>query len=112
MIFSLSENHKNNFTFTSDADLDVFCFFNVDHSVFVPENLFWNSVYASLKRKKNVLILEAALSTYPSWNSTLRWDVGEHYLWLAPRSLSYIQQSFPAQPTDLATLKAQLSSLK
>lgn len=111
MIFSFSDN-SNDLVISARVNLDIFCFFKIDNSVNVPDELWFPALCASLRRKREVLVLESTVSSFPSWDSSKRWVVGDHWLWLAPRSLSSIQQFYSENSTTYDLMKSQLISSK
>lgn len=111
MIFSLSEKTSSDVVFSLD-NTDIFCFFYSQNSVSVPESLWLKAIAASLKMKRNVLILEEPISSAAAVLTAQRWHAGEHFLWLAPRALSVLLEA----PLDISnsykTLKIHLSTFK
>jgi len=83
---------------------DCFCFFSAPGAVEVPREAFWISVLTSLKMKKNVLILDRPLDCAPFVLSE-RWVVGEHFLWLAPRSFSTIFEAILGKTMNYSDLR-------
>ena len=110
MIFSLSES-ASSFIVNEIPDTDIFCFFHSQNSVSVPSELLWISIIASLKMKKNVLILEENLTELPSLG-TSRWVVGEKFLYLAPRSSSVLLEATSRNSITYPAVKAHLTSFK
>ncbi len=51
------------------------------------------AVLASLRRRNCVLILEPRISAWPTWDETKRWQVGEGFIWLAPRARGKISST-------------------
>lgn len=111
MIFSLSNSTSFEVDFSSDTT-DLFCFFHSQNSVKVPQEFWLQAVVSSLKLKKNVLILETPIGPLPLLNSTARWEVGESYLWLAPRSLSVLLEAASQKSMTYNLLKSRLSLSK
>jgi len=89
VIFSFSETPLQKLNFSYEQT-DIFCFFQTDNSIKIPGEFWLHAITTSLKMKKNVLLLEENLPLPPAINSVLRWQVGDEYLWLAPRSLSVL----------------------
>jgi hypothetical protein len=73
--------------------LDIYSFFEVNHSISCPSELWFECVCSSLKRKHAVLILENPVSI-PVIDSTRRWQTGDNWSWLAPRSLSVVLEAY------------------
>lgn len=111
MIFSFSDKSFQKINFEIDQT-DVFCFFHSENAVKVPADLWLRAVATSLKMKKNVLILEENLSLPPSINSSQRWQMGDQFLWLAPRSLSVLLEAHNTILGGYGTMKASLTTFK
>lgn len=92
MIFSFS-NEPKEIKLEQSEQLDIFCFFNVSHSIHCPEELWFKAICSSLRRKHSVLILEKEILSFPQWDSTKRWIASDHWSWLAPRSLSTLLEA-------------------
>jgi hypothetical protein len=111
MIFSLSNSTSFEVDFSSDTT-DLFCFFHSQNSIKVPQEFWLKAVTSSLKLKKNVLILESPITSLPLPTTTARWEVGENYLWLAPRSLSVLLEASNDKSITYDLLKFRLSKSK
>jgi hypothetical protein len=111
MIFSFFENGPVSAPLETEGT-DLFCFFKTPTSILVPEAIWLLSICASLKLKKNVLILEEPLTKLPSLDITSRWQVGERFLWLAPRSLSVLLEAQNKKTSTYESLKESLSNFK
>jgi len=111
MIFSFSEKSCQKINFEIDQT-DIFCFFHPENAIKIPEKYWLQAVASSLKMKKNVLILEANLNAVPDINAAKRWQPGEHYLWLAPRSLSVLLEAPHAVSATYSSIKTHLKSFK
>ncbi len=92
MIFSFQEKPIQKLNFTH-LETDIFCHFYSENAVLVPSELWLQAVATTLKMKRNVLILEKNLPAFPSINVTQRWQVGEDFLWIAPRALSVLLEA-------------------
>lgn len=90
---------------------DIFCFFSASSSINVPSTEWWKAVAASLRLKKEVLILEENLSPIQI-NSSARWLTGEKFLWLPPRSLSVFLEATHENSETYLLVKASLISRK
>lgn len=110
MIFSLSDKVKAH-GLTDLPESDVFCFYHCDAAVIVPVEIMWTAVVASLKLKKNVLILESNLAQIPSLG-TARWLAGEDFLWLAPRASSVLLEAIQKNSGSYPSIKTYLTSFK
>ena len=78
---------------------DIFCLFASENTIKLPSEAWLNSIVCSLKMKTNVLILDEHIEQPPELNITQRWQVGAHFLWLAPRSLSVLLEA----PHDISS---------
>lgn len=107
--FSKTENHAVDL---NPINTDVFCYFSFEDSVFVPADLWLKAIATSLKLKRNVLILEKPLKEIPEIRATARWQVGDDFLWLAPRSLSPILKAVHTSSSTYSGLKTHLRTLK
>lgn len=111
MIFSFSDKSFEKINF-STINTDVFCFFHSVNAVKVPENFWFHAITSSLKLKKDVLILEHNMTVFPSINTTQRWQVGDGFLWLAPRSLSVLFEATNVKQDSYIAIKAFLNHRK
>lgn len=111
MIFSLENSPRGN-VFFELPNTDVFCFFHSEQSVSITRELWFTSVCASLKLKNNVLILEQPFESIPELNFSLRWQTGEGFLWLAPRSFSVLFEASNQFSGSYESIKAFLSTSK
>ncbi len=100
MMLSLEINYK--------TDLDVISFFPVENAVHSSFELWFQVAAASLKMKHSVLILEEKIP-FPQYNDKARWDQGDHWLWLHPRSLSTLKV---ANSTEFSAFKSLLKNSK
>ncbi len=91
--------------------VDIFCYFPAAHSTLVPVYLWKDAVAASLRMKKEVLILEENLAEIPL-NSNARWLVGDQFLWLPHRSLSVFLEATHDISITYPLLKSSLLSRK
>lgn len=111
MIFSLSDVKGEAPAFSFDQT-DIFCFFHSENSVHVPSHLWLEAIAATLKQKKNALILESSFLHAPMINSSQRWHAGPEFLWLAPRSLSVLLEAPEELSGTYKRLKEHLSKFK
>lgn len=111
MIFSLSKV-ENDLSIPSLVDTDIFCFFRVNHAVTADENLWWKMICASLRGKRNVLILESKISAWPLYHPKERWQTGDNWSWLTPRSLSVISSAYDFSPMSFQDFKSFLTTSK
>ena len=112
MIFSFPGKKSSKKIDFKIPQTDIFCLFESEHTVKLPSQAWLNSIVCSLKMKTNVLVLEEHIERPPELNITQRWQVGAHFLWLAPRSLSVLLEA----PHDISksydSLKNFLKSSK
>ncbi len=111
MIFSLSKN-LNSFPVKALPRVDVFCFFKVTSAVSCPSELWFLAVCSSLRMKQEVLILGEETAVLPAWDAKKRWDSGENWCWLSPRSLSVITEAYGQKAMDFQQFKSFLKSSK
>lgn len=111
MIFSLSNQTAHNLAFTLE-NADIFCFFSAAESVVLPAQSWHLAVSASLRMKREVLLLEEPMKQLPELNRTQRWQVGEKYLWLAPRALSVFLLAHNEISNSYDSVKKTLTSSK
>lgn len=111
MIFSLSERVSDPLNFEVPST-DIFCFFHSQNAIKVPA-LFWLlAITSSLRLKQNVLILEENLAETPLLNTSQRWQVGEHFLWLAPRAASVLLEAHFINSISYKSAKELLKTFK
>lgn len=111
MIFSLSEE-KNNLIIPKLELIDVICFFHIEKAIEVDSSLWWEIIRANLKIKHSVLILESDIQSFPTWDSSQRWQVGENWCWLTPRSLNVISSAYKNNPMKFQDFKNFLKNNK
>lgn len=111
MIFSLSEK-PNPILLEAKTGVDIFCFFETSPSIHCPAELWFSAVCSSLRMKHEVLLLEESVSVLPQWEQRKRWDSGENWCWLSPRSLSVISGAYEQMPLNFQEFKAFLKSSK
>ncbi len=111
MIFSLSSTVEGEIDFHI-PNTDIFCFFYSQSMTSIPESVWLQAVCASLKMKRNVLILESLRSHAPELNTAGRWLVGDEFLWLAPRAKSVLLEAPDSNSTSYKSLKVRLTSSK
>ena len=91
---------------------DIFCFFHSKNAVFFPRDCWVTAVAASLKMQKNVLLLESHREQAPVVNLSQRWEVGENYLWIAPRGLSVLIKAANENSASYPDIKIHLGTFK
>lgn len=111
MIFSLGRSEKY-LSLPSLSGTDIYCFFHIQHSVQADESLWWRMITASLRGKRNVLILEREIEDFPRFNEKARWETGDNWSWLTPRCLSVISKAYEAQPMSFQDFKTYLTNSK
>jgi hypothetical protein len=110
MIFSFSEDDPSEVKIVL-PNTDIFCFFAATHAVGVPSSEWWKAVAASLRIKKDVLILEKNITLFTSHPSA-RWLISESFLWLSPRSLSVFLEASHQNSNTYHLLKSKLRCFK
>ena len=111
MIFSFSAELSGKINFEI-ANTDIFCFFQPGNAVSIPAELWILAIASSLKMKKNVLILEEELAVSPLINSAQRWQVGDQFLWVAPRGISALLKADHLISDRYQSMKAYLKNFK
>jgi hypothetical protein len=111
MIFSFEQLPATDIEFSLEKT-DIFCFFHSEKAVFVPRDSWVTAVCASLKMKKNVLLLESHREQPPVVNQSQRWEVGEDYLWIAPRALSVLIKAANENSDSYPDIKIHLGTFK
>lgn len=94
------------------STVDNYSFFEVPNSISCPSELWFECVCASLKRKQSVLILEAPLVSMPVIDGARRWQTGDNWSWLTPRSLSVVLAAYQDKLVKYEDFKIFLSSSK
>ncbi len=95
-----------------EKKLDLYSFFPIENSFSCPETEFYFCLCSSLRRKHEVLILHAPFNSLPLWDSSKRWCVGENWVWLSPRSLSFIKSEFSSKWLSFSQLSHRLLNCK
>ena len=111
MIFSLADYPSARVNVEID-NTDIFCLFSTEKSVHVTSTLWLQAISASLKMKRNVLLLESPIESDSQILKAQRWHAGENFLWLAPRSLSVLLEAPFEVSSSYKTLKIHLSQFK
>ena len=111
MIFSLADK-DHDLVLPELSNTDIFCFFSASHAVNVPAELWFQAMCSSLRMKREVLLLEASIDHFPSWNGRARWDSGDNWSWLAPRALSVITMAYQESSMDFQYFKLFLKNAK
>ena len=111
MIFSFpgKSTHKIDFEI---LQTDIFCLFESKNTIKLPSEAWLNSIVCSLKMKTNVLILKEHRAQPPVLNISQRWQVGDDFLWLAPRSLSVLLEAPHDISSSYDSLNNYLKSFK
>ncbi len=92
MIFSFHVASERELNF-SLKNTDIFCFFSVKNNIFIPESDWSLAVSASLRMKKNILILESFTNEALAINDRQRIIGGTDFLWMAPHALSVFNKA-------------------
>jgi hypothetical protein len=111
MIFSFQQSSERELNFTL-TNTDIFCFFSVKNNIFVPETEWSRAVSASLRLKKNILILESFMTHEPDINKRQRILGGPDFLWMAPHALSVLNKAVHEYSGGYALVKSHLLKSK
>ena len=111
MIFSFSKK-PNPLPLKAIKGVDIFCFFETPHSINCPTELWFQVLCSSLRMKHEVLILEEKVVEFPGWDPKRRWDLGDNWCWLSPRSLSVISKAYAQKALNYQEFKQFLKSSK
>ena len=95
-----------------EKNLDVYSFFFRDHTLSCSDRDWLICFQASLRRKHEVLILETPQTALPQWDPAKRWCVSNEWIWISPRSLSFIKSHFCHKTTSFLEFRDQLSQSK
>ena len=109
MIFSFSSTTLHpalKFTFEGD----IFCFFLVSGAVLCSKEFGLNCLLSTLRLKKPVLLLSAPRAALPEINTSKRWDLGEDWVWIAPRAHSHLSDNYPDLGLDFVPIKTFLTT--
>lgn len=102
MTLSILINYQDN--------LDVFSFYPIKNAIVCSEELWFPAICASLRMKHSVLIREVDSVSYPEWDLSKRFAVGDHWCWLSSRYLSSLTEAFPSCPIKYHDLKTFLAT--
>ncbi len=92
--------------------LDIYYPSFKENTVSIPNDLWFQCVCASLKRKHSVLIVLKDFSSFPIWDQSKRWDVSDNWCWLSPRAHSVISSTHNDNPFTLDSFYFYLRSHK
>lgn len=110
MIFSLIKSSPEH-EMPLILEMDLYCFFKVKNSVYLPVSSLKLAILASLKQKKEVILLrEPTLPNNISKN--LQWDGSDHWLWLSPRSFSIVSRAWSNSGLSSESFVQLISKLK
>ena len=111
MIFSFSsQNDYSSIEFPFDGD--IFCFFPVKGAALCPEELGLNCLLSTLRLKRPVLILNTPLQVVPKIDTSKRWDLGQDWIWIAPRGHSHFADNYPQLSLSFVLIKIFLVTPK
>jgi hypothetical protein len=107
MIFSfhVASDRELNFTL---KNADIFCFFSLKNNIFIPESEWSLAVSASLRMKKNILILESFTNEALAINDRQRIIGGPDFLWMAPHALSVFNKAVHENSGSYTLIKSCL----
>ena len=109
MIFSFSPN-PSSLEIPLIPNTHIFCYFTSGATVKCVESEWYASVLASLKMKKNALILEAKIIEFPKFDDSKRIQVGQNWLWLAPRAHGVLSEAINVKSMSYSQAKSLLST--
>lgn len=112
MIISLSSSGPSREILFSAEGTDIFTFFSSENSILVPKEKWIHAVAASLKLKRNVLVLESYRIQHPAVDHSLRWQAGDDFLWMAPRGLSVLLEAAHVYSSSYELIKSFISKSK
>jgi hypothetical protein len=92
-------------------NFDLICFFQTPHSIAAPLDSWFDAVCASLRNKRNVLILEENINQLPSPKANQRWQIGEGWVCLEPRALNAITAAYPKNSQNIVLFRSFLSTI-
>lgn len=96
----------------SEKKLDLYSTSHSENSIFCPDRELYFCLCSSLRRKHEVLMLQGEFNSLPIWDSSKRWCVGRDWLWLSPRSLSFIKSEFSSKMVSFPELSDRLMNSK
>lgn len=110
MIFSVEKTtHEDEILISKE--MDIYCFFTAKNSIILPISTLKLAILASLKQKKEVLLLKKS-GPLPTISKNLQWDGGDHWLWLPARTASLISKAWDNSELETASLDLLISKLK
>ncbi len=107
MIFSFRVSPERELNFSLN-NTDIFCFFSVNSNIYIPESNWNLALSASLRMKKNILILESFMSDLPPINERQRIIGGRDFLWMAPHALSVFNRAVHENSSSYTHVKSCL----
>jgi hypothetical protein len=111
MIFSFSDV-ESEFVFPEQNKFDVLCLYKPNiSSISSPKNSWFQVACASLRIKRDVLILEPGLKQWPAIKEHQRWQLGEGWVAIEPRALNAILDAYPNHCTNIEQFRLFLSSI-
>lgn len=93
-------------------NLDVYSLFPMKNAIQCPDEFWFQAITSSLKMKHAVLILESETHPFPKWDEAKRFDVSDHWSWLAPRGLSLITEAYRQKSMTFQEFKIFLKQSK
>lgn len=104
MILTLEINYEK--------DLDLLSFLPRENAIKAPGDSWFQCIEASLRMKHSVLIVTGEIPSTQIIDQTKRWVVGPDWIWLAPRSLSFISTAYQNKPMSFLELLECLRTSK
>ena len=109
MIISLSQEQCE-LPLEDVSNTDIYCFFEVNGQVQCPQKDWFFAIKASLRMKRNVLILEAHLRQFPKITLTARFYVAENWLWVTPRMYNLLSDAYSHKSPTYVSIKSFLTT--
>ena len=111
MIFSLSPI-RCEIQIPHLENTDIICFFSSENAVETHEKFWFEILLSSLKMKRFVLVLRADFKELPQLDFSQRWQIGEAWMWVAPRAYSVLSETYPDRSLSFENLSAFLKTSK
>ncbi len=110
MIFSYSQEKILSVSIPANVPYDIHCFIqHADVNVHCPAHAWFDNVCASLRLKRDVLLIDEDIKQWPVWSAHKFYQTGEGWLYLESRHLNKILMAYPKYSTDIVQLRLFLS---
>jgi hypothetical protein len=104
MILSLQVHYQKN--------LDLMAFFARENAILCPPDLWFETLCASLRLKHSILIYDHLQEGMPEIDPRHRWQTGDNWSWLSPRSLNVVSDAYDGNMMNYIDLKQFLKNSK